>query len=123
MNTIERIEKLLIEKGVPRRKIKRALADVCNTSYQAVRDWFTGATQKISPDYLALIAKEWGSTTDYLITGNTESLKDPTEQLEDKINKLPPEKQLELYEKLGRAIHERLKTKKEGPNDEQTSKV
>lgn len=109
MNTIDRIEKLLIDKGVPRRKIKRALADACDTSYQAVRDWFTGATEKISPKYLAIIAKEWGSTTDYLITGDTSSLKDPTEQIESQINKLPPDKQLELYEMLGRKIHERLK--------------
>lgn len=111
MNTIDRIEKLLIEKGVPRRKVKRALADVCDVSYQAVRDWFTGSTQKISPDYIALIAKEWKSTTDYLITGDTSTLKDPTKDAEDSINKLPLDAQLELYEKLGRVIHEKLKEK------------
>jgi transcriptional regulator with XRE-family HTH domain len=70
MNTIQRIEKLLIEHGVAPRKVRRELADACGVSYQAVRDWFNGDTQKISPDYLAIIAKKWGTTSDYLITGD-----------------------------------------------------
>lgn len=111
MRTIDRIEELLINKGVPRRKIKRELAVACDVSYQAVRDWFTGDTQKISPDYIAIIANKWDSTTDYLITGDTNSLKDSTQKLEEKINNLPAHVQLELYEKLGRKIHERLKEK------------
>jgi len=66
---IDRIEKLLLGAGVPPRRVRRELADTCGITVQAVGDWFKGATKKISPEYLALIAKKWNTSTDYLITG------------------------------------------------------
>lgn len=69
MNTPERIEKLLLDSGIPERQIRGELARVCGISVQAVGDWFKGSTRRISPEYLAMIAEEWGTTTDYLITG------------------------------------------------------
>lgn len=116
MRTIDRIEELMTEKGIPKRNIKRTLANVCKTSYQAVRDWFTGATGEISPKHLVAIAKNLNTTTDYLLTGKI-SIKDPAKDAEDRINNLPIETQLELYEKLGRKIHEKLK-QKQGDNSD-----
>ena len=66
---MHRIEQLLLDAGVPKRQVRRELADACKISSQAVGDWFNGKTKKISPDYLATIASKWGTTSDYLITG------------------------------------------------------
>lgn len=68
-NTPERIRTLLLDAGVDERQIRRELAETCDISVQAVGDWFKGATKRISPEYLAAIARRWGTTTDYLITG------------------------------------------------------
>lgn len=77
MNTAERILKLLKDAGVPERKIRRTLADLCGISYQAVKEWFDGSTRRISPEYLALIADAYGTTLEYLVSGtgtpNTEA--------------------------------------------------
>lgn len=107
METIDRIEKLLKESGIPNRKVKRALSEACAISYQAVRDWFSGSTQKISPDYIAIIAEKWGSSSDYLITGETIN----SDRLLKMIDQLSPDMQLDLYEKLGRKIQEKHKHK------------
>ena len=69
MNTAERIKKLLKDAGVPERKVRRTLADLCGISYQAVKEWFDGSTRRISPEYLVLIADEYGSSVEYLISG------------------------------------------------------
>lgn len=116
MRTIDRIEELMTKQGIPRRNIKRTLATICDTSYQAVRDWFNGDTKEISPKHLAAIAVKLNTTTDYLISGEI-SLKDPAKDAEDRINKLPIDAQLELYEKLGRKIHEKLKQKQDDSSD------
>lgn len=77
MKTAERIEKLLLENGIEKRKIKSSLAKVCGITPQAVYQWFNDSTGRISPDYLDKIARHWGTTTDYLISG-VEPLQHPT---------------------------------------------
>lgn len=65
---IDRIERLLDERGVPKRKQKRELANTCGISYEAVRQWWT-ITENISTEYLKAIAKHWNASLDWLITG------------------------------------------------------
>lgn len=69
MNTADRIKKLLRDNNVPERRIRSELSRVCKISQQAVGDWFKGKTRRISPEYIKLIADEWGSSADYLIAG------------------------------------------------------
>lgn len=63
------MKKLLLDAGVPERQVRRELAEACGISPQAVAQWFSESTKKISPDYIAAVAKKWGSNSDYLITG------------------------------------------------------
>lgn len=69
MRTIDRIHRLLLDAGIPERQIRKELAKCCGISVQAVGDWYTGKTRRISPDYIAAIAHKWGSNSDYLIAG------------------------------------------------------
>jgi transcriptional regulator with XRE-family HTH domain len=55
-------------RGFQDRKIRRALANVCGITYQAVSQWFDDQTKRISPEYLAKIADEYGTSTDWLIS-------------------------------------------------------
>jgi len=65
----ERIEALLTEREVPKRKQRQALADACGISYQAVRQWFTGDTVNILPEHLYTIATRYGSSMEWLVAG------------------------------------------------------
>ena len=69
METIDRIEKLLIDEGVPRRQVRKELAKTCGISVQAVGEWFNGKTKNISHPNLISIVKRYGSNIDYLLTG------------------------------------------------------
>lgn len=66
---IDRIEKLLLDAGVPRRQIRNELAKTCGISVQAVGDWFNGNTKNILNIHLASIVDRWGESIDYLVTG------------------------------------------------------
>lgn len=69
MNTFARIKKLVLESGVPEHKVRSTLARICKITPQAVGEWESGKTKRISPDYLALIAHEFDESIEYLITG------------------------------------------------------
>jgi len=68
---IDRIERLLVVRGVDKRKQKRKLSDVCGISYEGVRQWWT-TTNDISNDHIAAIAKHWKASAHWLITGEGE---------------------------------------------------
>lgn len=69
MNTVDRIEKLLIDRGVPRRQLRKELARTCGISVQAVGEWFNGKTKNIAHSNLISIADKYDSNIDYLLTG------------------------------------------------------
>ncbi len=69
MTTIDRIQELLTYHGIPKRGMRRALERTCGISYQAVSQWFTGETSNIKNEHLAVIAHEYGSSLDWLISG------------------------------------------------------
>lgn len=66
----DRIKEVALAAGVPERRLKRVLADLCGVTYQAVAQWFDGQTNRISPEYLSKIAKEYGVTIEYLVNGS-----------------------------------------------------
>lgn len=65
----DRVQRLLSARGVGRRQQRRAIADVCDLSYEAVRLWFIGDTSTINADHLALIARKWKANLDWLLEG------------------------------------------------------
>lgn len=111
VNTPERIRQLLLDSGIPEKQVKGELARVCGISVQAVYQWFDGSTGRISPEYLSLIASEWGTTTDYLITGKGPryAIMDKTEGV-DLFRSLSPENR-EVALKMMRGLLETQKAK------------
>lgn len=73
MNTYARIKKLALASGVPPRKVRSTLAAICGISPQAVADWETGKTKKISPDHLLAIGERYQVTVEYLISGKAQA--------------------------------------------------
>ncbi|HGT3140149.1 TPA: LexA family transcriptional regulator [Pseudomonas aeruginosa] len=77
MNVTDRIELLLASSGVPKRKIKTTLAKVCGVKYPAVSQWFSGKTKSIRNENLMSIAKAYGSSVDWLISGRGDMITAP----------------------------------------------
>lgn len=69
MSIIKRLDELLLKNGIPKRNIKRELANTCNLSYEAIRQWYTGDSKNIRNDNLTAIAKRFNTTTDWILTG------------------------------------------------------
>lgn len=69
MKTIDRIYEVVMNTGVPRHKVAGAVASACGVSAQAVHAWRRGEIKEITADHLAAIAKKWGTSVDYLLTG------------------------------------------------------
>lgn len=69
MNVVDRIELLLRERGVPPRKVKRKVSEVCGVTYEAVRQWFAGTTEHIDIRYLELIAEHFRANLHWIRTG------------------------------------------------------
>lgn len=69
MNTTSRLRILLTERGVPPNAHTRALADAAGISIQAVRLWFSHTTENIRNDHLIAVAREFKTTTDWLLMG------------------------------------------------------
>lgn len=65
---ISRIESLMISQGRERRQIKACLAAACGISKSAVHQWFN-TTKNIRHQHLIAIAKTYGTTVDWLLTG------------------------------------------------------
>lgn len=67
MKTIDKINSLLDEHGIPERSKKRELSNVCGISYESVRKWFTGETDSIDATHLKAIAKKYSVSVDWLL--------------------------------------------------------
>ncbi|MDP5211146.1 LexA family transcriptional regulator [Microbulbifer sp. 2205BS26-8] len=72
MNVIDRMKKVLVDEGIPTRRIRRQLAEDCGVSYEAVRQWDTRDTQKIEMDRIIRFADKWGVDIRWLTTGKGE---------------------------------------------------
>lgn len=77
MTVTDRINRLLLARGVKARSIKPTLARVCDISYSAVSQWFSESTKSIKPENLQSIAREYGSSVDWLLSGQGEMLSTP----------------------------------------------
>lgn len=82
MNTADRILQLLRDQGIPERAIRGELAALCGITPQAIAQWFDKSTRRISPEYLAKIAARYGTTVDYLITGEASDQTGAAEDIE-----------------------------------------
>ncbi|WP_213665367.1 S24 family peptidase [Pseudomonas sp. RC4D1] len=71
MTITDRINQLLLENGVKSRSIRPTLARICGISYSAVSQWYSGTTGSIKHENLQAIAKAYGSSVDWLLTGST----------------------------------------------------
>lgn len=69
MSITKRLDELLLKNGIPKRNIKRELANTCSLSYEAIRQWYTGDSKNIRNDNLTAIAKRFNTTTDWILTG------------------------------------------------------
>lgn len=69
MKITDRMQYLLELRGVPPRNVKSLLSKVTGCSKQAVYSWFSGDTGQIKSEHIVAIAKEWNSSTDWLLTG------------------------------------------------------
>lgn len=76
MRTIDRINELLLSSGVPKHKLASTLAKLCGITTQAVYAWDSGETERISPEYISKIALRYGSTSDYLISGRVNEVRE-----------------------------------------------
>lgn len=72
MNVIDRMKKVLVDEGVPIRRIRRQLAEDCAVTYEAVRQWDTRDTQKIEMDRIVRFADKRGVDIRWLTTGKGE---------------------------------------------------
>jgi transcriptional regulator with XRE-family HTH domain len=81
MNVTHRIEQLLTAKGVSPRSIKPTLRRICDISYQAVSQWFSGETSSIKNEHLVKIAAYYNASLTWLVTGDGEMFgSDPVDQ-------------------------------------------
>lgn len=67
MKTIDRINQLLNEQGVPERSRRSLVSKITKASYESVRKWFSGETQEIGTEYLARLAKYYNRPVDWFL--------------------------------------------------------
>ncbi|ABC31021.1 predicted transcriptional regulator [Hahella chejuensis KCTC 2396] len=98
MSVTERIEQLLLERGVHRRQVKRKISNTCGVRYETVRQWFNGTIAEVGANYLLIIADKWDANFDWLYTGKG-SMEKPKIS-EEAASYLPEEKRawLELFD-------------------------
>lgn len=74
MNITDRMTQLILVRKpkVGARGIRRAIADACGISYEAVRQWFSGNTGSIKNENLIAIAETFDTTVDWLLSGEGE---------------------------------------------------
>ncbi|MBW5416066.1 MULTISPECIES: XRE family transcriptional regulator [unclassified Pseudomonas] len=77
MEITKRLRLLLEHRGVPPERHTRVLADAAGVSLPAVRNWFSGDIGNIRNENLIAIAKEFKTTTDWLLMGKG-LMNDPT---------------------------------------------
>lgn len=74
MKITDRITQLVLARrpGINSRGVKRDIANTCNVSYEAVRQWFAGDTGNIRNENLAALAEGYDTTVDWLLSGKGE---------------------------------------------------
>lgn len=72
----QRVLTFMEDQGIPKRQIRATLAKVCGISGSAVYQWFT-TTKSINPEHLLSIAREYGTTVDWLLTGENQVAHEP----------------------------------------------
>lgn len=74
MNITDRITKLVLARkpDVGPRGVKRAIANACGISYEAVRQWYAGDTGNIKNENLVAVAEKFDTTVDWLLSGEGE---------------------------------------------------
>lgn len=74
MNITDRITKLVLARkpDVGPRGVKRAIANACGISYEAVRQWYAGDTGNIKNENLVAVAEKFDTSVDWLLSGDGE---------------------------------------------------
>jgi len=67
---VDRVLQGMTTSGVPRRKVRTAIAEVCNITPQSVARWFNGSTIYPRADHLARIADVYNIDLRWLILGD-----------------------------------------------------
>lgn len=58
-DVVLRIERALLDSGVPANKVRSVICKTCGISYQSVYHWFNGRTGTPRAEYLALLARRF----------------------------------------------------------------
>lgn len=111
MKAVERLEKAMIDAGVPPRRVKREMASLCDISPQAVHAWFSTETKRPSAEHLDKVAAAYGLNLHWIITGKGNKLSSsPDSEYEalilETLRDLPPEMQTIALRQL-RALTEK----------------
>jgi transcriptional regulator with XRE-family HTH domain len=72
----QRVLDLMEAQGIHKRKVRSTLVKACGVTGSAVYQWFT-TTKTINPEHLLSIAKEFGTTVDWLLTGEAQIALEP----------------------------------------------
>jgi transcriptional regulator with XRE-family HTH domain len=103
----DRVFQVVRDAGVPDRVRRSTLAKLCGVSVQAVRDWEEGKTKNIRHEHLVKIAKRYGVSLEYLITGSGEAEVLGVDDFAAGVESLPAEDRQAMIETLLATLPER----------------
>lgn len=66
---VERLQEALMQRGIPLRRVRAAIAEVCEITPQSVFHWFNGRTRMPRADHLARLAQHFEIDLMWLILG------------------------------------------------------
>lgn len=66
---LQRIDQLQDDRSIPARNRKPELVNATKASYPAIASWYSGSTMSIDTVHLVSIARYYGVTLDWLVTG------------------------------------------------------
>jgi transcriptional regulator with XRE-family HTH domain len=69
VDEIKRIEQVMLDAGVPKRRIRSTMARICGLQPQSVHAWYQGATKRPSAEHLIALAHFYGLSLQWVITG------------------------------------------------------
>lgn len=75
--TLERIVGLLKDNDIKKGRQRYELAEICDISYSAVSQWYSGETKEIDYRNLKSIADRFGVTIDYLTGKDDHCVSEP----------------------------------------------
>ena len=68
-DVVGRLQAALMRRGIPERKVRTAIAQVCGITPQSVFHWFNGRTRMPRADHLARLAQHFDIDLMWLILG------------------------------------------------------